>query len=110
MILPFVRERIDGATPLHLFDSPQPGSGKTLLAGVITIPSLGSKPAATTEVANADDLRKSVTALSVWDPTRCSLDHWPLSGLTAGERMDYPSGLAAPWMRCSSQWARRGAW
>jgi hypothetical protein len=65
VILPFVRHLIDGATPLHLFDSPQPGSGKTLLADVVAIPALGKEPAATTEVANADDLRKWVTAMAV---------------------------------------------
>jgi hypothetical protein len=65
VILPFVRHLIEGATPLHLFDSPQPGSGKTLLADAVTIPALGKEPAATTEVANADDLRKWVTAMAV---------------------------------------------
>jgi hypothetical protein len=65
VVLPFVRGRIDGATPLHLFDSPQPGSGKTLLADAVAIPALGKEPAATTEVANADDLRKWVTAMAV---------------------------------------------
>src|SRR5208283_4559809 len=47
MILPFVRYQIDGPTPLHLFDSPQPGSGKTLLADVTAIPALGKEPPAT---------------------------------------------------------------
>jgi hypothetical protein len=65
LILPFVRDRVDGATPLHLFDSPQPGSGKTLLADAVALPALGTEPAATTEVANADDLRKWVTAMAV---------------------------------------------
>jgi hypothetical protein len=65
VVLPFVRGRIDGATPLHLFDSPQPGSGKTLLADAVALPALGKEPAATTEVANADDLRKWVTAMAV---------------------------------------------
>jgi hypothetical protein len=65
MITPFLRDRIDGATPLHLVDSPQPGSGKTLLAEVIAIPSLGREPEANTEIANADDLRKWVTAMTL---------------------------------------------
>jgi putative DNA primase/helicase len=65
MIVPFVRSQIEGATPLHLFDSPVPGSGKTLLADVISIPALGKEPAATTEIANGDDLRKWVTAMAI---------------------------------------------
>lgn len=65
IIAPFVRRCIDGATPLHLFESPTPGSGKTLLADVVSIPSLGKEPAASTEIANADDLRKSITAMAM---------------------------------------------
>ena len=65
MLVPFVRHRIDGATPLHLFDSPQPGTGKTLLADVVSIPALGREPAANTEIASADDLRKWVTSMAV---------------------------------------------
>jgi putative DNA primase/helicase len=65
LIVPFVRQRIDGATPLHLFDSPQPGSGKTLLADAVAIPALGREPAANTEIANGDDLRKWVTAMAM---------------------------------------------
>jgi putative DNA primase/helicase len=65
LILPLIRNRIEGATPLHLIDSPSPGSGKTLLADILCIPALGKEPPATTEVANADDLRKSVTALAL---------------------------------------------
>ena len=65
LVLPFVRHRVEGATPLHLFDSPQPGSGKTLLADAVSIPALGTEPPATTEVTNGDDLRKWVTAMCV---------------------------------------------
>lgn len=32
MLLPIVRPAIDGPTPLHLFDAPAPGTGKSLLA------------------------------------------------------------------------------
>jgi hypothetical protein len=69
MIVPFVRERLEGATPLHLIESPQPGSGKTLLADVIAVPALGEETSATTEIANGDDLRKSITSMAlVGDP------------------------------------------
>jgi len=65
LLVPFVRHRIEGATPLHLFDSPQPGTGKTLLADVVSIPALGREPAANTEIANGDELRKWVTAMAL---------------------------------------------
>jgi len=35
-LLPFCREFIDGVTPLHVISAPAQGSGKTLLANVIT--------------------------------------------------------------------------
>jgi hypothetical protein len=65
MILPFIRDRIDGPTPMHAFDSPQPGTGKSLLADMVAFPALGREPAANTEIANGDDLRKWVTAMSM---------------------------------------------
>ena len=37
-LLPFVREMVDGPTPLHLFEKPQPGSGATLLVHVLLCP------------------------------------------------------------------------
>lgn len=64
-IVPFVRGRIEGSTPLHLIDSPGPGTGKTLLADVVSILALGREPAANTEIASADDLRKWVTAMAL---------------------------------------------
>jgi hypothetical protein len=41
LILPFVRELIDGPTPLHLLDAPTVGTGKGLLADVIGIVTCG---------------------------------------------------------------------
>ena len=40
MLLPFVRPMIDGPTPLNLIESPLPGTGKDLLAEVLTYPAL----------------------------------------------------------------------
>lgn len=36
LLLPFVREMIDGPTPLHLFDAPRAGTGKSLLMSVLS--------------------------------------------------------------------------
>ncbi len=35
LLLPFVREMIDGPTPLHLFDAPKAGTGKSLLMSIL---------------------------------------------------------------------------
>ncbi len=39
-----LRELIDGPVPLFLFDAPQAGTGKTLLAQIITVIAMGSQP------------------------------------------------------------------
>lgn len=41
LLLPFVRELIDGPTPLHFIDAPSPRSGKSLLASVISLVTVG---------------------------------------------------------------------
>ena len=58
----FVRPLIDGCTPLHLIDSPQPGSGKTLLAKVTTITATGREGEARTLAESEDEIRKALTA------------------------------------------------
>ena len=62
VILPFVRRMIDGPTPLHLFDAPVEGTGKTLLVSCITIMASGREPEGFTESANDDEWRKRITA------------------------------------------------
>ena len=49
ILLPFVRLMIDGPTPLHLVESPTPGTGKGLLVDVVSIPAAGKGPAVMTE-------------------------------------------------------------
>ncbi|HEY0076512.1 MAG TPA: DUF3854 domain-containing protein, partial [Abditibacteriaceae bacterium] len=46
MILPFVRNMIPGATPLHLWDAPDRGSGKTYGAGLCVAPFARPRPTA----------------------------------------------------------------
>lgn len=43
VLLPFVRDMIDGATPLHNIEAPTPGSGKGLLARVALLPGCGRR-------------------------------------------------------------------
>ncbi|MBU1752933.1 hypothetical protein KKG56_03615, partial [bacterium] len=46
LVLVFTRRMIDGPTPLHLIEAPAPGTGKTLLAELISLISTGRKPEA----------------------------------------------------------------
>jgi putative DNA primase/helicase len=63
LMLPFVRAMIGGPTPLHLFEAPTPGTGKTLLAQALTVPALGtSELAAMAEARDFDEWRKRLTA------------------------------------------------
>ena len=62
LLLPFVRGMIDGPTPLHLIDAPAPGTGKSLLADAISIPSTGQPAFVMTEGRDDDEWRKRLTA------------------------------------------------
>jgi hypothetical protein len=63
MLGPFARGLIDGATPLHLFEAPTPGTGKGLLADVVAIPSTGRRAATITEARGEEEWRKRITAI-----------------------------------------------
>jgi len=58
LFLPFVREMVDGPTPLHLVSAPTAGTGKGLLGKVCLIPSHGELPAATTLPDSDEEMRK----------------------------------------------------
>jgi hypothetical protein len=60
-ILPFVRDMIDGPTPLHLIEAPAPGSGKGLLAAALLMPALGDNIGAMTQGRDEDEWRKRLT-------------------------------------------------
>src|SRR5262249_21219712 len=65
LLLPFVRQLIDGPTPLHLFDAPVEGSGKTLLANAITIVATGHHAEPMGECSQDEEIRKRITAVLV---------------------------------------------
>jgi hypothetical protein len=62
LLLPFVRRMIDGPTPLHHFDAPVEGTGKTLLVSTITVTASGREPEGFTESTNDEEWRKRITA------------------------------------------------
>jgi putative DNA primase/helicase len=62
LLLPFMRELIDGPTPLHLVEAPTPGTGKTLLVDACNWPALGHATPAMAEGRDDDEWRKRITA------------------------------------------------
>lgn len=75
IVLPFVRELIEGPTPLYLIEKPSPGTGGTLLADVLTYPATGRRAAALTEGRDEDEWRKRVTAKLQAGPTVVLIDN-----------------------------------
>jgi len=61
--LPYVRDIIGPYTPIHLFDAPIHGSGKTLSARAALTPALGD--IMFVSQATDDEYRKRITALSI---------------------------------------------
>jgi hypothetical protein len=62
LLLPFVRNLIDGPTPLHLIESPVPGSGKGLAAAVALIPAIGRDVTIIPPATSGEETRKRLTA------------------------------------------------
>ena len=62
LLLPFVRDLIDGPTPNHLLEAPQAGTGKGLLADVLLIPACGKQVSSISEARDDDEWRKRITA------------------------------------------------
>ena len=61
-LLPFVRNLIDGQTPLHLIEKPAPGTGATLLTDVLSYVATGHAVPVMTEARDEDEWRKRLTA------------------------------------------------
>lgn len=61
-LLPYVRDLIDGPTPIHLIEAPSPGTGKDLLADAATRPALGRQADILTEAGTEDEWRKRLTS------------------------------------------------
>jgi len=61
-LLPFVRQMVDGPTPLHLIDAPTPGSGKGLLANLISIIATGEGMVIQTLPYQEEELRIRVSS------------------------------------------------
>jgi hypothetical protein len=75
LLLPFVRQMIDGPTPMHLLDAPVEGTGKTLLASCISDVSTGRPVEAIAEATDDEEWRKRLTAVLMEGPTLVLLDN-----------------------------------
>src|SRR5205823_2308372 len=65
----------DGPTPLHLFDAPAEGTGKTLLATVIALVAAGGESVVLPEASSDDEWRKRITAVLAEGATFVFLDN-----------------------------------
>jgi hypothetical protein len=63
LILPFVRRMVLGPTPVHLYEAPTPGSGKTLAAEVVCMVATGDAAEPTTMPQDDEEVRKKITSL-----------------------------------------------
>ncbi|HET9623255.1 MAG TPA: CHC2 zinc finger domain-containing protein [Kofleriaceae bacterium] len=63
ILLPFARRLIPDCTPIHLLEAPSPGSGKGLLADLISMLVLGHAAVPATLTADEDETRKKITSL-----------------------------------------------
>jgi hypothetical protein len=74
-LLPFVRELINGPTPLHLIEAPTMGTGKGLLAETLMIAALGDTPSPMTEATTDEEWGKSITSNLLAAPAVIYIDN-----------------------------------
>jgi uncharacterized protein DUF3854 len=63
LMVPFVREMIDGPTPLHGIDAPVAGTGKGLLADLASRVATGQPISVMSDAKDDEELRKRITSL-----------------------------------------------
>jgi hypothetical protein len=117
LLLPFARDLIDGATPLHLFEKPAPGTGATLLVNALIYPALGQTVQVMTEARDEEEWRKRLTAqlrtspaVTLIDNLRRRLDSAALSAILTA-RVWQDRLIASSEMLClpvQTAWAATG--
>jgi hypothetical protein len=75
LLQPFVRELVDGPTPLYLIDAPARGTGKGLLADILTSVATGGDAAVMSLVGDGDEVEKRITALLLGGRSHIQLDN-----------------------------------
>lgn len=72
---PYVRNLIDGPTPMRMIEAPTPGSGKGLLAEVMLRTAIGARFELTPAPSDNDEWRKTITTKLVQAPTAIVIDN-----------------------------------
>jgi CHC2 zinc finger len=75
LLLPFARRMFTGPTPIHLLEAPVAGTGKSLLAELISIIALGVIPGVTTLDNSEEETRKKLTAILSRGASVISIDN-----------------------------------
>lgn len=75
LLNPFLRDLIEGPTPLYLIEAPSAGTGKGLLAHMLLLPALGAPPPLLPPAGNEEETRKRLTAALVTLPEALLLDN-----------------------------------
>jgi hypothetical protein len=75
MLLPFVRDVIDGPTPLHLFEKSTAGEGSGLLTDVLLYPAVGDDIARLAPCDDDDEWRKQITSTLLEGPSIVMIDN-----------------------------------
>lgn len=88
MLNPFVRDLIDGPTPMYLIEAPAAGTGKGLLANMLMFPALGTQPVLMPPSSNEEETRKRLTSTLMDIPEAVMLDN-------VARGLDSPSLAAA---------------
>lgn len=75
MLLPFVRDLIDGATPLHNIEAPTPGSGKGLLMKALLMPGVGGRHVTCGAAADNEEWEKRLVSFLRLSPQALVIDN-----------------------------------
>jgi hypothetical protein len=74
-LLPFVRNLVDGPTPLYLIKKALAGEGATLLSDTLLFPAVGTDIAKLTSVDSNDEWRKTLTSTLLDGPAVVAIDN-----------------------------------
>jgi hypothetical protein len=93
-VLPIVRPCLEGQTPLLLIGAPLQGSGKTLLAGSLSILGTGREPVLLHEIRSEEEMVKTVIAalsegatVMLFDNLNHRIDHGPLAATITAKKL-----------------------
>jgi putative DNA primase/helicase len=75
LLVPFIRDLIEGPVPIHVVESSTPGTGKGLLVHVCLLPTAGRQVPSMTEGRDEDENRKRLTSHLVGGPDFVFLDN-----------------------------------